>query len=228
MTFGQAAPQIRFDGLYYEVESAAVGEALHRYWRFAEDGSCLRSGLVKGAPSEAAPFIAKWLDKDHDRVEVGRYTLAGARLTCVTGDARAGSTYTAELTPTGFDVISPTGTTRWAYRFIQVDIPAAAAAVPGENRAPRIDDRVSRTNAFRYDAAGRVIGVTTTIEISATDAEGDVLRYEWTASVGTIVGDGPKGVWARPLDMGRPAAGAVTVVVTDSKNGSSSRTFTFQ
>jgi YD repeat-containing protein len=223
----QPSPAVRFDGVYVEAESAVSGSSYHRYWRFERDSTCLLSGIVQGAPEKSAPAVAKWLDRLHDGVQVGKYTLQGTGLVCRTGDERAGSTYTVELTATGFDIISPVGNKRWGYRFVRVEFPAAATGGRAQNLAPRISDRVTRTTAFSYDAAGDLVGAKTTIVITATDAEGDPLTYEWAVVTGTISGNGPTAVWNRPISMGRPVPGNVTVTVTDAKGNRSTRTFSF-
>jgi hypothetical protein len=61
------------------------------------------------------------------------------------------------------------------------------------------------------------------IECVASDQDGDVLSYEWSANRGSISGEGPVVTWTAP-----PADGTynITVVVTDGRDGESKGSLT--
>ncbi len=57
----------------------------------------------------------------------------------------------------------------------------------------------------------------------AIDSDGDSLSYSWSASGGTIEGDGSEVVWAAPTT---PGDYTVTVAVSDGNGGKASRSVT--
>lgn len=212
--------RVRVDGLYYVTVSANPDDPTYLYFRFYPDSTGITAH--SGGEPEA---VAKWLSKDHQYAQEGTYKLQGDTLTFLVGDERAGTTYSGTLTADGW-ILNPDGPNASTLSFARVDFPAAKP--PGANHPPKIAPAFSKTDEFDYDTAGRVVGVTTTIEVKASDLDSDQLTYSWTASVGTITGDGPKGTWKRPLDAGQPSSGVVSVVVADSKGATVSRDFVFR
>lgn len=87
---------------------------------------------------------------------------------------------------------------------------------PPPNHAPRI---VSLTAEKMEVAVTR----STRITCVAADADGDTLSYKWSASGGTIQGDGSEVVWVAPE---APADYTVKVVVSDGNGGQASRSLT--
>lgn len=92
--------------------------------------------------------------------------------------------------------------------------------VDGTNSSPVITSLVAEADSV-------FVGATIFIIASATDADGDPLTYQWSASGGTISGDAdtdPEAItWTAPQTGGNYE---VTVVVSDGKGGESSKTVT--
>lgn len=87
---------------------------------------------------------------------------------------------------------------------------------PPPNHAPRI---LSLT-ADRLEVP---VGQSTRISCTAVDTDGDNLSYRWSASGGTIQGDGSEVVWLAPE---APAEYTVKVTVTDGNGGQASQSLT--
>ncbi|MCJ7515339.1 MAG: PKD domain-containing protein [Dehalococcoidia bacterium] len=79
----------------------------------------------------------------------------------------------------------------------------------GANQAPSI-------SSLNADPSGVLYGGSTTITCIASDPDGDVVRYSWTASSGSITGVGNKVTWIAPSKGG---SYTITVIVSDSKGG---------
>jgi len=219
---GDQTLRVRVDGLYHANVGSDPADPTYQYFRFFSDSTGVGMCCTSGKPAE----VAKWLNKDHQRAQEGTYRLEGATLVFIVGDERGAHTkYSGTLTREGW-TLNPQGPNTTKFMFVPVAFPKEMIR-PGQNRPPKIAPVISKMDAFDYDAAGRVVGVTTTIEIKASDPDGDSLTYTWTATVGSITGDGPKCVWKRPIVMGQPGPGVVTVVVTDGKGGRISREFVF-
>lgn len=63
-------------------------------------------------------------------------------------------------------------------------------------------------------------GVPVKIECAATDPEGDGLSYAWTASGGSIIGEGPTINWRAPEEYGNYIVG---VIVSDDREGQTNK-----
>jgi len=89
---------------------------------------------------------------------------------------------------------------------------SAQASLPvtvGANQSPVISELVANPSGVLY-------GGSTTLTCIATDPDGDVVRYSWSASEGSITGVGNKVTWISP---GKGGDYNVTVVVSDGKGG---------
>jgi hypothetical protein len=98
---------------------------------------------------------------------------------------------------------------------------------PTANRPPAFPSPMNETvtERFQYDpSTGYLTAVITTITVltPATDPDGDALTYSWTATNGSITGNGLTATWTHPIVMGSPASGTATITVTDGKGGSDS------
>jgi hypothetical protein len=71
-------------------------------------------------------------------------------------------------------------------------------------------------SSFSSNPSTILYGGSTTLTCVATDPEGDVVRYSWTASEGNITGVGDKVTWVAPNKGGEFT---VIVVVSDGKGG---------
>jgi hypothetical protein len=79
----------------------------------------------------------------------------------------------------------------------------------GANQSPAISELVASPSGILY-------GGSTTLTCMATDPDGDVVRYSWSASEGSITGVGNRVTWVAPNKGGDYN---VTVVVSDGKGG---------
>lgn len=108
----------------------------------------------------------------------------------------------------------------------------AVKVTPRPNSDPAFPSPQSTDSSthYSYDTNGRLVGVTTTITLSpgATDPDGDSLTYSWTATNGTITGNGLNATWQRYLIGGRVQAGDVTVTASDGHGGSATFTIRFR
>lgn len=72
-------------------------------------------------------------------------------------------------------------------------------------------------NKLSANPSGILGGGSTTLNCVATDPDGDVVRYSWTASEGSITGVGDTVTWVAPSAKGGEFN--ITVVVSDGKGG---------
>lgn len=101
----------------------------------------------------------------------------------------------------------------------------AGPYVPGPNRAPQVPGRPILRTTTSSDVLARIVGVTTEITIDAWDPDFDPLTFVWTATNGSISGNGPTAVWQRVIEKDRLVPGAVTVTVTDGHGGETKVTY---
>jgi len=69
------------------------------------------------------------------------------------------------------------------------------------------------------------IGGTTSIIVSAEDPESDILHFGWSASGGSITGNGPSAVWRAPENIG---IYIISIFVEDDRLGAANSTITVQ
>lgn len=89
---------------------------------------------------------------------------------------------------------------------------SAQASLPmtvGANQPPII-------SSFNASQAGILFGGSTTLTCIATDPDGDVVRYSWEPSEGSITGVGSKVTWVAPNKGGNYN---IIVIVSDGKGG---------
>jgi len=79
----------------------------------------------------------------------------------------------------------------------------------GANQSPVI-------SSLAADPSGVLFGGSTTLTCIASDPDGDVVRYSWSASGGSITGVGNKVTWIAPSKGGDYT---ITVIVNDGKGG---------
>lgn len=68
-------------------------------------------------------------------------------------------------------------------------------------------------------------GGSSQISCSAVDADGDELTYNWSASEGAIVAEGPTATWKAPLALG---SYDISVTVSDDRSGEVTKTVTIE
>ncbi len=117
---------------------------------------------------------------------------------------------------------------------------AATVAPSKENQPPVFPEKteVVTSTQNEYDAAGRLRGGTTTIEVKtpAVDPDGDAIIYEWSGTdvdhtqfasgdptkiefKSNLKGEGLKAVWTRVIIMGELASGILYLKARDGKGG---------
>jgi hypothetical protein len=87
----------------------------------------------------------------------------------------------------------------------------------------------SQNTTYTYDELGRLTGATTIILIltPATDIDGDPISYSWSATNGTITGNGLEATWNRVISFGQVLGGTVTVMASDGRGGSTTAQIIF-
>jgi hypothetical protein len=86
---------------------------------------------------------------------------------------------------------------------------ASLTITVGANQSPQISSLVASQSGILY-------GGSTTLTCIATDPDGDVVRYSWSASEGSITGVGNKVTWTAPNKGGNYN---ITVILSDGKGG---------
>jgi hypothetical protein len=213
---GMALAQPRTDGIYrawYYSHSDTPEVTIHRYIRFYPDGSAL---VVSS--SDASGDVARWLVKELRTGEEGRYSMKGAELTLEVPTPTGQITYSGRLD--GAELVF--GRSRYSFHPQSDATPLAA----GQNRPPIIVAKKNILNNFLMDSRGQRVGLSTTVEISASDPDGDALTFQWKANNGSAACQGASCAWRnRPVSMGRVEGGYLTVTVEDGKGGRTSRTW---
>jgi hypothetical protein len=93
---------------------------------------------------------------------------------------------------------------------------ASASITVSSNRSPAIV-------SISADPKNVTPGGSSIINCTANDPDGDIVRYSWNASEGSITGSGNKVTWVSPSKSGDFA---VTCVVSDGKGGEAKQTVT--
>jgi len=101
----------------------------------------------------------------------------------------------------------------------------AGPYVPGPHRPPEVAAQHTVRTTTSSDVLARIVGVTTEITIDAWDPDFDPLTFVWTATNGSIAGNGPTAVWQRVIEKDRLVPGTVTVTVSDGRGGETKATF---
>ncbi|MFC2049979.1 Ig-like domain-containing protein [Chloroflexota bacterium] len=84
-----------------------------------------------------------------------------------------------------------------------------APSTPSGNQPPEISSLTASPSGVSY-------GGSTTVKCIATDPDGDVLDYSWSASGGDISGDGDTATWVAPDKAGNFY---ISVILSDGKGG---------
>jgi hypothetical protein len=82
-------------------------------------------------------------------------------------------------------------------------------STPGGNQPPEISSLTASLSGVSY-------GGSMTVKCIATDPDGDVLDYSWSASGGDISGDGDTATWVAPDKAGNFY---ISVILSDGKGG---------
>jgi hypothetical protein len=175
----------------------------------SDNGSALKAGKMICDPSVAGKVI-----RHSERFANGK-----ARLSFVIPQSAAGKSLRVKVT-----IKAGSGSATRIARF-HVAGPAAVNHPPGWQNPVT----VHTTTNFSYDDYGRLDGAITEIEISpAVDPDGDTLTYSWTATTGSIVGNGLTATWTRDLSGGWAAGGDVVVTADDGHGGTGTYTISFE
>lgn len=99
---------------------------------------------------------------------------------------------------------------------------ALAAGCNDEEAGPAGPQNASpsvRNVTVEPDTVG--LGGVATLAVTASDADTDSLRYDWTATGGTLAAAGPSATWTAPRAPGRFS---ISVTVSDGRGGATRRT----
>jgi len=108
--------------------------------------------------------------------------------------------------------------------------PMIETAPPVANNPPGFPTAVqtSEETNYEYGDDGNLTGAVTTISVpAAADRDGDPLTYSWTATTGSITGNGLSATWVRAIEFGAPAPGTVVVTASDGRGGTATFTIEF-
>ncbi len=178
----------------------------------SDNGAALKTGKMICDPSVAGKVIP------HSE----QFKNGNASLSFVVPKSASGKLLKVKLTIK----VGTKSTTRVA----NFRVAAPVSVTPGTNHAPGWPQMTyDVSTSFTYDTTGRLTGAVTTIKISpAIDPDGDTLSYSWTATSGSIVGDGLTATWKRLVTGGSVQDGDVVVTANDGRGGTAQYTLRFR
>src|SRR5688572_26481451 len=94
----------------------------------------------------------------------------------------------------------------WGCR--EIAVPPPPPPPPPANRAPTVSCEIEKTLLMP--------GESTRVRATASDADGDALTYEWSATAGRVTGEGPTATFDS-TGMTPPASATIRVRVTDGR-----------
>ncbi|MFI5111370.1 MAG: hypothetical protein ACHP9S_00980 [Terriglobales bacterium] len=219
-----AIPQIRTDGVYYLIRGNsknAEGISECAGVRFYDDHTVVEFEFF-GQPAD----LLNWFKPEKEGLLPGRWTINGNELVAVVGRGFEESTRTGTLTPEGWrmtEKVNFEGGWRITemnelLKFARLPFPREPAGT-AKNRRPYFTGTGKQSRHYDYDRAGNLLGITSELEVQASDPDGDPLEFAWKVSNGTIAGGGPKAVWKREIKDGQSLPGHLSVEVSDGKGG---------
>lgn len=178
----------------------------------SDTGAPLKTGKMICDPSVAGKVIA------HRE----QFKSGAARLSFVIPKSASGKLLMVKLTIK----VGTKSTTRVA----NFRVAGSVSVTPGTNHAPGWPQMTyDLSTSYTYDTTGRLTGAVCTIKISpAIDPDGDTLSYSWTATNGSIVGNGLTATWRRLVTGGSVQDGDVVVTANDGRGGTAPLTIRFR
>jgi hypothetical protein len=203
--------QIRTDGVYYLIisdEKNADGISQCDAVRFYDNNTCIEAEFY-GIPTD----LVKWFGIENEKILPGTWILNGNELITTISTGFRESTRTGTLAAEGWRISD-----KIVFQFVQLSFPKEPIETL-KNHRPYFKGIGKYSHNFEYDEAGSLVGINTKLEVQAVDQDGDSLMFNWKASNGSPVGEGPKVIWKRMMQDGKPLPGEISVEVTDGKGG---------
>jgi hypothetical protein len=232
-------PRVRFDGVYavvLEDEKSEVGKSLCIIARLYEDGTSVEAEFY-GKITDCS----RWLNRENEHLLPGRWTLDGDELTILESMGIVESARSGKITDQGWtttSMVTVKDESGWKmepsardgrppviFRFFPLSFLEGTTGGT-RNRRPFFQGIGKYSSKYNYNRAGNLTEINDECEIQAGDLDQDSLKFTWTVSNGSAVGDGSKVVWKRELENGKPKPGEITVEVNDGKGGKVSMTWT--
>jgi len=180
--------------------------------------ACGAKPTPPSAPTGNQPPVISTLEAQSQQL----YPSGTTEITCIAQDAD-GDQLNFTWSATGGDFVGTGPTVTWKappnYGTYSITVAvddgkggSVQSSIPitvGANQAPAI-------SSFTASPSGVLYGGTTLLTCIASDPDGDVVRYSWTTSEGSISGVGNKVTWIAPDKTG---TFNITVTVSDGKGG---------
>lgn len=181
-------------------------------------GACARQATPPPTPAGNQPPVISSVLAQSQQL----YPSGNTEVTCIAQDADGDQlSFTWAATGGDFSGVGPTVVWKAPPNYgtytitVTVDdgkggsVQASLPITVGANQAPII-------SSLSASPSGVLYGSSTVLTCIASDPDGDVVRYSWTASEGSITGVGNKVTWIAPNKGG---SFNITVIVSDSKGG---------
>jgi hypothetical protein len=181
-------------------------------------GACAREAAPPPTPAGNQPPVISSLVAQSQQL----YPSGNTEVTCIAQDADGDQlNFTWAATGGDFSGVGPTVVWKAPPNYgtytitVTVDdgkggsVQGSLPITVGANQSPQI-------SSLAADPSGVLYGGSTTLTCIASDPDGDVIRYSWSASGGSITGVGNKVTWIAPSKGGEYT---ITVIVSDGKGG---------
>ena len=181
-------------------------------------GACAREATPPTPPTGNQPPVISSLVAQSQQL----YPSGNTEITCTAQDADGDQlNFTWTATGGDFSGVGPSITWKAPPNYGTYTITVTVDDGKGGSMQRTLDMTVSANQAPQISSldanpSGVLYGGSTLLTCIASDPDGDVVRYSWTASEGSITGVGNKVTWIAPSKGG---SYTITVIVSDGKGG---------